>query len=546
MREIASQRFTFHAIGIGYVLIPIAFSSFLSDPYSPTKWLVTYFLAFSILLSFTYVSKFEVRLPKLGLFGWLLAAVTGSYVISFLMNLPGAYENHFLDAVVFIKLAIISFNFFTRKEGSILKLISPYNAIATTLVLIYGGFQYFGAEPFPSLIHNEFPSSTFGFQNMAAEFIGISILIQVSSLKQWFDIRRTRWTGFALLVLLITSLAYQYVLICRSANYALVASLLPFFFLVPRKVLPKILPLALLGGAIVLWLSLGRGYKTQDIQAIKEGNTQIRIIRWRNTLALIQAHPFGIGPGHYEFGYLPFRSSWQEDPEARENLVVRSPHNGYLEAMAESGIVFGSLLILALVLLMAKLFRLCSTQHKLEDILASSILIFIAVDALFAFPMENAYPFYVAAIFMGYILTRIHRESYHPRKIWTGIGIGSATAIVGFLGLAFGFSKIIEVNWAENYSMTALACDHFPSNWRPCIHKARFELKEGKPGKAVVTLQNVLGFQEHNFLGLRLLSYAYFELGRPIDGCQALKKYDALFGEASSLHSGYLKLCKDY
>ena len=94
---------------------------------------------------------------------------------------------------------------------------------------------------------------------------------------------------------------------------------------------------------------------------MKESNTKIRLTRWRNTLYMIAENPFGVGPGNYEYGYIPYQNSFSQDLESTESMVVRSPHNGFLEAAAENG--WACLLIL-IVFLLACLIKLLKEKKK--------------------------------------------------------------------------------------------------------------------------------------------------------------------------------------
>lgn len=117
----------------------------------------------------------------------------------------------------------------------------------------------------------------------------------------------------------------------------------------------------------------------------------------------------GIGPGNYEFGYIPFQNSAFRNAESTEESVVQYPHNGYTEALAENGLFFTITLVTLIAWLLTKLF---ASQQQKPDFTGKLLqLVYFLTTALTAFPMENGYPCYVVALSIGLLFAVTYKES---------------------------------------------------------------------------------------------------------------------------------------
>ena len=544
------------AIAIGFLLIAIAYSQSLADPFTPAKWIAVYFTAVLVLACTGLASDREstrISIPVPGKqIGAAALIFSVLYAASFLANLPGAYENHVLDALVFVTLAGV-----TATAGVGLRDFRNELTIATIVVVGIGLAQYGGFEPFSGLSGVTFPSSTFGFQNMAAEFSALSLPTLFLGARRHFK------SGFGLAVqvfLIAAVLGYVGLLHCRSADVALAFSLVPLVFL---RWCPgcggdfgKAIPIAGILVSVALF-SVHSGipiHAGEDVDrsanavsalgTVKSGNVEIRKIRWRNTLELIRKNGwFGIGPGNFEFGYLPYRAAVRTDPEATEEMVVRSPHNGYLEAAAESGIPFLIAVIALLALSGSALVRRFLLERTDDRAFVLSVALFIAVDAIFAFPMENAFPFAFAAFATGMAIPQLSHSRVMLSHRLIRLSSVALAMVLATAGVSFGFSKWVESNGADQLSRSELACEWFPSNWRVCLSAARLETESKNLEAAEKTLRRALRLRPNLFPAMRLLAYAEFEKGDALAGCLEVRRYDALFGEGNTLRQARDRLC---
>ncbi|MBI5139578.1 O-antigen ligase family protein [Candidatus Nomurabacteria bacterium] len=555
---------------IGLILIPMLCLSSLSDQYTHVKWIAFYFVAFFSSI-FTLINRERILLPRLGKISYIFLLVIVFYVLSALLN-QGNYENQLLDWLTFFTTTLLAYNLFIN-ENIFPEFFFQLNLLALLLISTYGFLQYFGIQLFSALAINEFPSSFFGFQNMSAEFVGSSLILQTVYFfycqSSWSRLRK----NIHILLLLIAHL-YLFFLSSRTAFASVIVanSILFIFFYNQRWKF-----LTIISTALVLLMFPALHYKPQksifnqqtqkslsiesnplksgfnfsiektQISALKKENINIRFRRWRNTLELFKKNwLFGIGPGNYEFGYIPFQSSVFQDPESTENSIVRSPHNGYLEALAENGLFFTlSLAVLVGWMLLKLFFTLPHTRNQsICKTLAAALLVYILTTAFTAFPLENAYPFYLTALSVGFLLSLICKEYWIFSNFKKIILFSLFTLGIGILGAFFTLSKFNENNFSRDKTRVNFACNFFPSNWKACSSKATLELEKGKLVEAERTVKKILAKSPNNFVAIRLLSLALLKQSKWHEACIALKIYDDLFYSESSLHLYYLHNCK--
>jgi O-antigen ligase len=244
---------------------------------------------------------------------------------------------------------------------------------------------------------------------MTAEFIALSTLLNGYFFFDQFS-KKNHLKNTALISTILFGFIYLFLLSTRGPLLALALSifiLISFTFIKSRKKnLILITSMIFLAGALFL-----KPFQSQNknwLENAKISNTKIRLIRWTNTLAMIKDHPMGVGPGNFEFGYLPYANAVTEDYEFTEDVLPRSPHNAYLELIVEAGIPAALTIFSVLIFLLIRLFK---KPVSLERNFYISIFSFFIIDAFFAFPLETAYPFYFAAVFLALIVHFIFFEN---------------------------------------------------------------------------------------------------------------------------------------
>ncbi len=544
MRALILDVFGRYAIGLGIVLCSVACTPYLYDHYTPAKWIVVYCVgALAWIFLFTKTTAFHFfspyRIPIL-----LLLLV---YALGILVNPTLSYRGQLLDWLAFTGVAFATFECQRSAPRKFLHVLVGSILVSTLLVLAYGLVQVLGTEPFPRLHRNSFPSSFFGFQNMTAEFMGYSILGQVFALQQT---QKPRAARAALITGLGISFLYLFFLHSRAVYIALVPALAVLAYpQIPknwRRRATVVLGCAWVVVAIAIAVPMLKiSSSTSDFQRTKTENANLRIIRWVNTATMIAANPWGTGPGSYEFSYLPHHSAWKLDHEVTESTLARSPHNEYLRVIAENGLLVAiSLFFLGLAVL-RRLGRASRRQPHPNLSWVFAVLVFTSFEAIFAFPMENAFPFLHVAVIVGLGCASTSRaQDTSSAKLRNRLLLGATTAIYASLAFSFSYSKFAEANLMNDPQALNFACRAFPSNWRPCVRSAEIAIAGRRLNDAEDTLKSILRRTPENYLALRFLSYTHFEKGNHKAGCTTLAMYDSLFrDQPHSLRDGFKNLC---
>lgn len=558
---------------LGLVLLqPLVLHPQFVDPFTPLKWLILYILALVSGVSLLLIPPGKFRFPILS--PWTRFSLFGvglGVFGSMLANPGGNYEQHILDWASFALLLGACFQQSVSNPGKSFSAEFRWPMwIATLCVVCFGFTQFFGIELMDGLVKNAFPSSVFGYQNVTAEFIGILLVLFYLSDRPDSKKYQSKiyWIQFSLI---ISGQIYLFLLASRSA---LIATGVACFFgrairVREGKWAPSLwlacLPLLSLAfvekgwvpeSARDLWSSMfAQGSLPVLSQApavslaqIKRGNVEIRKIRWANTVGMIRENPWGVGPGGYEFGYVPYHARVSRDPESNETMVVRSPHNAYLEWLAEAGWGAGGFLWVALAAGIARFFTLFRAKSVLSHLHPEmlGLVIYFLLDAFFSFPLENPSPFLVAAAALGW-----HRgQGRHVQgSRWSvALSKGGSAVLLGVvlvLGFNYFISEIAETH-PDSLEWLTVGCERFPSNWRVCLAKSQLEMRTKNWAAAESTVRKVLVAQPYHFTALRIASMAQFELGKTREACSLLIKYDELFQGESSAHAERVQMCWEH
>jgi O-antigen ligase len=125
-----------------------------------------------------------------------------------------------------------------------------------------------------------------------------------------------------------------------AMGLALVAVAALFFWLVPTFVLTK--------------LAAVNSY-------VPEASEGSRLGLWRNSLGILRDHPLvGAGIGSFVTVYPAYQTEAQD-------LITEHPHNDYVEALTETGLLGGVLILAALTMFIPMMFRSLDVQLKREQ-----------------------------------------------------------------------------------------------------------------------------------------------------------------------------------
>ncbi len=171
-------------------------------------------------------------------------------------------------------------------------------------------------------------------------------------------------------------------------------------------------------------------------------------------------------------------------------------------------------------------------QHvDAEDLISDlslGVLLFTVGLALFAFPFENAYSFYVTAIFLGLHLNRVIPKS-KPFVHWK-VGFALATIVVSVLGFGYAATRYVEVVRADDLKTNEVACRWFPSNWWTCVQAGHLALERGEAEKAEKMARRLLLEGPDNAYGSNLLILALKAQGKIAESCKLAERHARVFG----------------
>ena len=506
------------------------------DGFIEPRWIMVYLIA-TPLMALLAFSTFDLKsLPRSKLLSISLILAALSAITSIVTNFHAPYEFIACDAATFFAIFLTSWSLSRTPDSKALlvRSIGSATLFSTLVVLTVLALQW-GGYPLPTLgkIEGGSTGSLFGHKNFLGEFLAISLLIQSMSLRRPSPL--TRGAVFRGLLFAASALS----LFMIHARGALLGAFAGFAVLwVPRpKLSLKTIGLAAsaLGAALIVATLFNLGHLTE----VRE-NSRLRFARWVNTVALIADHPLGVGPGNYEFEYLPYRKKILDDSEINEANVARSPHNLPLQVAAEYGWVTLLALTLALAILLPRI--------RSTDALSYAILVTILVDGLSAFPFQVPYPFFVFAVFLGIGLAP--RASANPALAPSFARFGIALLMIALSGVigTRGWQLYSAVR-AEAYDFNDLdrigpACEALPSRWTTCLQAMILEGNRPQPNRAIEVGLRMIRHQPKNHLAHYILSRAYELADRPEDACRELRIYDGLFGGRSSAQNVMKEICE--
>jgi hypothetical protein len=262
---------------------------------------------------------------------------------------------------------------------------------------------------------------------------------------------------------------------------------------------------------------------------------------WEGTVELVRDHPLGVGAGNFGDLFLAYGGDVPLVP--REEVVFLHPHNEYLRALAEEGLI---LVALVLYLFLRLLLDLRAAPDPAlwrspAGLLLLGASVFLAVEALFQFPLATAFGALTVALLLGLALRFLGPLPESPTS-----ASGRSRTVVGVtvLGVALmlvllyrvAASEYLFVNRRDDLAAQARACRLNPRNLPACVTAAWLEAGTGKMGDARRRLVRVLERAPRYFPALKLLAEIALEEGDLEAGCLYLGAYDILFLEGSSLH----------
>jgi O-antigen ligase len=539
------------AIVLGvFLLVPLVVSPVLAEPFTSPKWYILELAAAGWFVR----ERFRHASP-----GWpsflrqhrIVAASFVAFTIAQGLLLGRDWGVPPLVArASFLLLSLSSFWYFRRNQLDTTALESGV-AIAGAAIITIGSLQFAGRWPLSWWPGGDPCSATFGNVNMAAQFAGLAVLVRLSRP----DVPRGAPVGgFVTEALAAGGFAYVYLAATRSVGLALGAALL--FLAIVRRLPPARFLRAAAGGVALVFLVLhpwtgDRGRARAELLAGKARTEQMRLAVWSDTYDLILDHPLGVGAGLFEPAFIPYALAGRSRPG--EKMVYRSPHNEYLRALAEHGLVGAGLLATLLVLLVRELHRspLLARWRSDPGALLGSCGTFLAVEAFFQFPFEMAVPALLAAVLLGLawacvepapgLTLPVTHEHGRPSRT------GKAAAVMVALVLVCGLGRIVTADYLSVVRRDARslerACAWDGSRVRACLDAAWLFDRAGHREAARRLIDGVLERSPHFFPAIKLRGEVALAGGDLARACRDLEAYDAMFGGRSSVSDLVRRRC---
>jgi O-antigen ligase/cytochrome c-type biogenesis protein CcmH/NrfG len=200
------------------------------------------------------------------------------------------------------------------------------------------------------------PVATMENSNYAGTFVAIcvplALALALASLAGSAGGARIAWSAAA-----IAMAGYVVVSGSRGACIAAALGAIPLILArIPAKALAAIAAAALLAGGALL--GAGRGEWLGRWAAVFDPNyrtNRVRLDIWAGTLEMASASPLqGVGPANFDKRFPPHRREGEFAAHHAPNppsvfVMVENAHNGYLQALAEGGLVGAALLACAIV-----------------------------------------------------------------------------------------------------------------------------------------------------------------------------------------------------
>jgi len=464
--------------------------------------------------------------------GPLLAALAVASLANSLRHGAGWAVEPLVARVSLVAIVLSAYGCF-RRTGLRLDALRGSVALSAAIVVSIGLLQMAGVNPLPWLSGGDQRSATFGNVNMAAQFLGMAVVVALSAPPAVGLARLVRELSIA------GGLAYVALAGTRSVALALGAALL--VLAVARR-----LPIALfartavLAGLLVALLVAAPSSRpsASDLEASKQTSARMRLAVWVDTLALVRDHPFGVGAGGFEQAFVPYALGGRSRPG--EGLVFRSPHNELLRLVAEEGFLGAGLALTLLFLLARELHRHSGFGSWRSDTgaLLASVSAFLVVESIFQFPFALAVPSLLACVLLGLALALLEPaagalEQTPAPRVGVAARAGDVVCLLVAAAIVLGLARMaiadyLFTNRRDDRPSLERACALDPRRLDACVEAAWRHSQDSDHGAAQARLRAVLAVSPDYLPAIKLMAEDLFAQGRPAVACGYARAYDAL------------------
>lgn len=526
----ARGRFPDAVVVLAFAAVPLLSSAAFLDQYTTVKWYAVHALAAAWLLAELWVAGSRGWPAFVRAHPWPVAAVAALAAWSALRAGPALAWSPLADRAACAVLVLCAAWHFARNRGSTAAVVAG-TAVSAALTIALGLVQAAGVRLPAALTAREGPAALFGNVNMAAQFVGLALVLVLGT-PPWGA--RRGWDAFRL-ALAAGGAAYLYVLSSRSVLLALVAAALALSLRGRRR---RALAAAVAAAVLLalVWIDPGARLD-RSLPERKETSIRLRLAVWADTLRLVRDHPLGVGAGRFEHAFLPY----QVRAAPQETIVYRSPHDEYLRFLAEDGALFCAAAAWALVLL-ARRWRASAPSPELRTLVVGWTA-FLAAESVFQFPLALAMGALAACVTLGAALADTGAPPSHARRApWLALGTIAAAALA-FASARVAVSESLYVRNPDDLASLDRACRLDPRNLPACVTAAWLEAKAGHDEAARSRLDAALESTPGYPPAVKLLGDIAFARGEHAEACRRLSEYDALFRGASASHDRAAAAC---
>ena len=513
------------------IAVPLVSSSAFVDQYTTVKWYTLHVIAAAWLCAEVWASGSAGWPSFVRRHGIAVLALAVLAAWSALRAGPAPAVAPLVDRAACAILVLCAAWAFGRGARSLRAMVAGL-ALSATVTIALGLAQATGRPLPPMLTAAEGPAALFGNVNMAAQFVGLALVLLLSTAGggRW----SAGWNAFRI-VLAASGALDLYLLASRSVLLALAAAAIALSWRGRRRA--AVLALAVAVAAVLVWHPWPR--RDPMLAAHKASSVELRLALWADTITMIVDRPLGVGASNFEHAFLPYQARGHLEPQ--EALVFRNPHDEYLRILAEDGVLFAALAAALGALLAARWRTAARPSPDLRTVVVGWGA-FLAVEAAFQFPLALAFGALAASITTGAALAEYPHPPPSPRTPWMAGGTVASLLLLAATA-RIAWSEALYVRGPEDLASLRRACALDARNLPACVTAAWLEVREGDATGAIARLDAVLRGAPHYPPALKLRGEIGVMQGDAMGACRALGEYDALYRGRSSVHQAAADAC---
>ena len=515
-------------IALIFFALPLMVSPWFNDMYTVVKWKAVRIFSLLALVQLLFAGK-KLTLPSLGRpFAYTLIAIFALWGWEHYFHRIPLMSHVTVDRFGFLVLTLFFYRTFSERP-EVLRTVG-HALMASMGIFIIAAFatKTIVPEDFMTMATRKKFEFTFGNQNMAAVFFGVTFLCALRQIYLSAAGRAKYLYGALSFIFLVMLLKTG----CRSVTMGVMAgagyyALMRSSFKHRRTLMATLIAVVL--GALAISPSLRQ----------KTFNHRAEMIQ--SAVHMAKDYPLGIGRNKFNFYHLLYQSEDDVSPRA-EHIVQTSPHTEPLKYLVEEGVPFVGLVLILLFFFWRRcgteLMQAFRTHERMQ--FAGGVLLLLGAEFFFQFPFDVAFPFLMITCVLGFVLA--HLKSSHAINLSILVKTpllcvyAAGVAILLMSGLARGLKK-------DDYAFTKRACDLAPFEWRSCNAHMRNASLGNQPKELLGYSMRGLETRPYNTASILSIARAFAQTAYYRESCRFLHFYDRLFYHRSHIHALVVKRC---